>query len=77
MHKVVSWKIIGLFQNFRYFSKFTVAVRTGTIVIIPVRYLSLRTLVEKDMNFWYGMMGGPPFRPKRSLWFTVVSQIPL
>jgi len=45
MHKVLSWKITGLFQNFRYFSKFTVAVRTCTIVIIPVRYLSLRTLV--------------------------------
>jgi len=45
MHKVLSWKITGgLFQNYRYFSIFTVAVRTGTIVIIPVRYLSLRTL---------------------------------
>jgi len=44
MYKVLSWKITGLFQNYRYFSIFTDAVHTGTIVIIPVRYLSLRTL---------------------------------
>jgi len=36
MHKVLSWKITGLFQNYRYFSIFTDAVLTGTIVIIPV-----------------------------------------
>jgi len=46
MHKVLSWKIIGLFKNLRYLSKFTVAVRTGTIVITPVWYLSLRTLIS-------------------------------
>jgi len=45
MLKVLSWKITGLFQNFQYFSKYTVAVRTGTIVVIPERYLSLGTLV--------------------------------
>jgi len=44
MHKVLSWKITDLFQNYLYFSIFTDAVRTGTIVITPVRYLSLRTL---------------------------------
>jgi len=44
MQKVLSCKITGLFQNFRYFSQFTVTVRTGTIVIIRVRYLSLQTL---------------------------------
>jgi len=44
MHKVLSWKMTGIFLNFLYFSKFTVAVRTGTIFIRPVRYLSLRTL---------------------------------
>jgi len=48
MHKVLSWKITGLFQNFRYFPKFTIAVRTSTIVNIPVRYLSLRTLTGID-----------------------------
>jgi len=51
MQKVVSWKIAGLFQNFRYFSKFTVAIRTGTIVIIPVRYLSLRTLMMIEEGY--------------------------
>jgi len=35
MHKVL---------NDLYFSIFTEAVRTGTIVIIPVQYLSLQTL---------------------------------
>jgi len=45
MHKVLSWKITGLFQNYQYFSIFTDAVRTGTIVIITVRYLSLPTLM--------------------------------
>jgi len=52
---VLSWKITGLFQNFRYFSKFTVAVRTGTIVAVRTRTIvavcavrtgTLRTLVE-------------------------------
>jgi len=45
MHKKLSSKITGLFQNYRYFSKFTVAVRPGTIVIVPVQYLSLSTLI--------------------------------
>jgi len=36
MHKVHSWVITGIF--------FTDAVRTGTVVIIPVRYLLLRIL---------------------------------
>jgi len=36
MHKVLSWKKNDLFRNFWYFSKITIAVRTGTIVIIPV-----------------------------------------
>jgi len=45
MHKVLSWKITGLFQQFFLNFKFTVAVRTGTIVSIPERYLSLRTLI--------------------------------
>jgi len=40
----------GLIQNFRYFSKITVPVRTGTIVIVPVRSLSLRTLILVDIN---------------------------
>jgi len=44
--QVLSWKITCLFQNFRYYSKFTVAVRTSTTVNIPVRYLSLRTLIR-------------------------------
>jgi len=44
MQKVLSFKISGLFQNYWYFSKFTVAIRTGIIVIVPVRCLSLRTL---------------------------------
>jgi len=44
MHEVLSWKITGLFQNYQHFFVFTVAVRTGTIVIIPVQYLSLQTL---------------------------------
>jgi len=48
---MLSWKITGLFQNFGYFSKCTVAVRTGTIAIIPVRYLSLRTLsIAKEQH---------------------------
>jgi len=52
MHKVLIWKITGLFQNYRYFSSFTDAVRTSTNVIIPVRYLSLRTLIMIDS--WEG-----------------------
>jgi len=40
---VLSWKITGLLQNNRYFSIFTNAVRTSTIVIRPVRCLSLRS----------------------------------
>jgi len=31
MHKVLSWKITCLFQNYRYFSILTDAVRIGTI----------------------------------------------
>jgi len=46
MPKGLSWKKNGLIQNFRYFSQITVPVRTGTIVIVPVRSLSLRTLTE-------------------------------
>jgi len=45
MPKVLSWKKNGLIQNYRYFSKITVPVRTGTIVIVPVRSLSLRTVL--------------------------------
>jgi len=37
MPKVLSWEKNGLIQNFRYFSKITVPVRTGTIAIVPVR----------------------------------------
>jgi len=44
MPKVLSWEKNGLIQNFRYFSKITVPVRTVTIVIVPVRSISLRTL---------------------------------
>jgi len=53
MHKALSWKITGLFQNFRYFSKFTFALHTGTIVNIPVRYLPLRTLCKPTYMFRY------------------------
>jgi len=51
MNKVFSWEITGLFQNYRYFFIYIVAVRTGTIVIVPVRYLSLRTLLLVDLRF--------------------------
>jgi len=43
----------GLIQNFRYFSKITVPVRTGTIVIVPVRSLSLRTLPPTLFLKWF------------------------
>jgi len=42
----------GLIQSFRYFSKITVPVRTGTIVIVPVRSLSLRTLHRAKRKLW-------------------------
>jgi len=51
MPKVLSWKKNGLIQNFRYFPKITVPVRTGTIVIVPVRSLSLRTLPVVEQTY--------------------------
>jgi len=38
MHKVLSWKITGLFQNFQYFSKYRRPLRYVPVQLLLYRY---------------------------------------